>query len=148
MPPNPLHDDVIQLLTRWAFQLQPTVKMNCEVRVQLSMDCTEQASVPSPDLMLVKPQSYARRRPTASDTLLLVEVADSSLPYDLGGKLRLYAEAAVGEYWVIDIPHRSLVVHTDPADGRYRNVRTYGEHEEAHSKMVEGAVLVPGILFR
>ena len=148
MPPNPPHDDVIRLLTRWAFQAQQQTATKYEVCVQLSMDCTEQASVPCPDLMLVKTQSYSRRRPRAEDTFLLVEVADSSLPYDLADKMQLYADAGVREYWVVDVPHRCLIVHSDPADGRYRSIRTYDQHQQAHSVTMSDVSLVPRELFR
>lgn len=147
-PPNPPHDDVIGLLTAWVFRCQAEVSTEFEVRVQLSMDLRDQASVPSPDLMLVRPQSYSQRRPTAGDTYLLIEVADSSLSHDLGDKMRLYAEAGVLEYWVIDIPHRSLVVHTEPRDGRYCNVRTMGEGQTVSPGTLPGLTLRPTSLFR
>jgi Uma2 family endonuclease len=37
----------------------------------------------------------------ADETLLVVEVADSSLEYDLAEKASVYAEAGVPEYWVV-----------------------------------------------
>lgn len=147
-PPNPPHDDVICLLTAWAFAVLSNVNDQLDVRVQLSMDLTEQASVVSPDLSLVTARSYAVRRPTAADTRLLVEVSDSSLNYDLGGKLALYAEAEVVEYWVIDIPHRSIIVHRDPADGRYRTVQSFDENETVESTLTPGISLVLSTLFR
>jgi len=147
-PPNPPHDDVIGLLTAWAFRCQTEVPTEFEVRVQLSMDLRDQASVPSPDLMLVRPQSYSQHRPTAADTYLLIEVSDSSLSHDLGDKMRLYAEAGVLEYWVIDIPHRSLVVHTEPRDGRYCNVRTMDEGQTVSPGTLPGLTLRPTSLFR
>jgi Uma2 family endonuclease len=54
---------------------------------------------------------------------LLVEVADSSLRFDLTVKAALYARAEVCEYWVLDIAHRN------PALGRYGTVVSYGETE-------------------
>lgn len=147
-PPNPPHDDVIQLLTAWAFAMLPNANEQLEVRVQLSMDLIQQDSVVSPDLMLVTARSYSNHRPTAADTRLLVEVSDTSLSYDLGAKLALYAEAGVAEYWVIDIPHRALIVHCDPADGRYGTVKTYDENETVQSVVVPGVSLVLNTLFR
>lgn len=147
-PPNPPHDDVISQLTEWAFRSQPEVAVPYQVRVQLSMDLRDQSSVLSPDLLLVRPQSYARRRPVADDTYLLVEAADSSLAHDLGDKLGLYAEAGVREYWVVDIPHRSVMVHTDPADGRYRTAQTFDEHQTVAATILSGLKLLPSSLFR
>ncbi|MDN2565489.1 Uma2 family endonuclease [Aquibium sp. A9E412] len=58
--------------------------------------------------------------------LLAIEIADSSLAYDLGRKARLYAEFAIGELWVFDVNDLKATVHRDPADGRYRSVETHG----------------------
>lgn len=147
-PPNPLHDDVVGLLSAWAFGELHTSRENFEVRVQLSMDLAKQSSVVLPDLMFVAPRSYSIRRPTASDTRLLIEVSDTTLVYDLGDKMRMYAAENVVEYWVIDIPHRSLIVHLDPAEGRYRSVQTFGEHELVDSKSLADVSLSVSRLFR
>jgi Uma2 family endonuclease len=48
------------------------------------------------------------------DVLLAVEVADSSLDYDLGRKSRIYAENGVRELWVIDAARRRTHVHLGP----------------------------------
>jgi len=147
-PPNPLHDDVVGLLSAWAFGELHKAEENFEVRVQLSMDLAKQNSVVLPDLMFVAPRSYSTRRPTAADTRLLIEVSDTTLVYDLGDKMQMYASETVVEYWVIDIPHRLLVVHLDPAGGRYRSVQTYGEHELINSKSLADVSLSVSRLFR
>jgi Uma2 family endonuclease len=49
-----------------------------------------------------------------SQALLAVEVSDSTLSYDLGGKAALYAQAGVEDYWVVDINSRLLYVHRTP----------------------------------
>src|SRR5690606_22147722 len=56
------------------------------------------------------------------DVLLAVEVADSSLDYDLIRKPAIYAQFGVCELWVIDAAHRIAHVHTEPGGGRYRSV--------------------------
>ncbi len=147
-PPNPLHDDVVGLLSAWAFGELHKSQGNFEVRVQLSMDLASQNSVVLPDLMFVAPHSYSTHRPTASETRLLIEVSDTTLAYDLGEKMRMYAAENVFEYWVIDIPHRSLIVHLDPAAGRYRSVQTFAEHEVVNSKSLADVSLSVSRLFR
>ena len=146
MPPGAPHDDVIQMLTARAFRADSHPRF--EVRVQLSMEYPKQNSVVSPDLVLVRPQAYSARRPTAEDAFLVVEVSDSSLAYDLNQTMRLYAEAGVREDWVIDIPHRSLIAHRDPADGRYRSVQTMDEQQEVRSRLLSSVSLKPTELFR
>ena len=44
----------------------------------------------------------------------LIEVADSSLAYDLGAKASLYAAAGIADYWVVDVVNRRLHVFRDP----------------------------------
>src|SRR5688572_21448109 len=41
-------------------------------------------SAPQPDVMLLRPRAdfYRRSRPAANDLLLVVEISDSTLPYD------------------------------------------------------------------
>ena len=51
---------------------------------------------------MLRPRAYKERKPDADDVLLLIEVADTSLAYDRTTKLRLYAEARIPEYWIVD----------------------------------------------
>jgi Uma2 family endonuclease len=53
------------------------------------------------------------------DVLLAVEVADSSLDYDLGRKSIVFAEHGVLELWVIDAARRIVHVHLGPGHGGY-----------------------------
>lgn len=79
-------------------------------------------SEPQPDLMLLREraESYARALPRAEDILLLVEVADSTLAYDRGRKLALYARHGVAEVWIVNVPGHLLEVYRDPAPDGYR----------------------------
>lgn len=59
------------------------------------------------------------------DVLLAVEVADSSLDYDLRRKPLIYAEHGVRELWVINAATRTVHVHSAPGPGGYAFVREY-----------------------
>ena len=48
-----------------------------------------------------------------ADLFSLVEIADTTLTYDLETKRRVYAEAGIPEYWVISIANRQLIVFRD-----------------------------------
>ena len=78
-------------------------------------------SEPEPDLMLLKRRAdfYSGRRPEAPDVLLLIEVSDSSLAYDQGVKLNLYARYGVSEYWVVDVEGRRIVTYREPTANGY-----------------------------
>ncbi|MHB8474705.1 MAG: Uma2 family endonuclease [Steroidobacteraceae bacterium] len=74
-------------------------------------------SEPQPDLMLLKRRAdfYDDKHPEAADVLLLIEVSDSSLAFDQGVKLRLYARYGVAEYWVVDVEGRRIVSYRGPS---------------------------------
>src|SRR5690554_3847041 len=59
-------------------------------------------SEPEPDLaLLVRKEAYAARHPRPDEVLLLIEVAASTLAFDLREKVPLYARAGIGEVWVV-----------------------------------------------
>ena len=66
--------------------------------------------------MLLRPRSddYRDGHPDAADVLLLVEVADSSLAYDRGPKLALYARHGVPEVWIVDLVGRAVEICRQP----------------------------------
>src|SRR2546430_2801667 len=76
---------------------------------------------PQPDVYLLrrKDDFYKSRHAGPSDLFLIIEMADSSLEYDQGLKMHLYAEAGVPEYWIADIRNDRLVAYSDPHEGSY-----------------------------
>lgn len=66
--------------------------------------------------------------------LLVVEIADSTLGYDLGRKVRIYADHGLREYWVVDAARRETHVHRSPARGGYASVRLFGADERVESE--------------
>jgi Uma2 family endonuclease len=78
-------------------------------------------SEPEPDVVLFSnPDADAYGTPE-SDPLLVVEVADSSLDFDRTEKAKLYAEAGVPEYWIVNLVDDLLEVHREPEAGGYRS---------------------------
>jgi len=62
-------------------------------------------SEPQPDLVLLRLRSdyYSAHHGLPPDTLLVVEVSDTSLRFDLGRKRALYLARGVPEVWVADV---------------------------------------------
>jgi Uma2 family endonuclease len=81
----------------------------------------DDVSEPQPDVMLsaLPSERYAVAHPTPDEALLVVEVAQSSLPYDRGRKLRAYARRKVREYWIVDLRHEQVHVYREPAGEGY-----------------------------
>ncbi|HEV2174155.1 MAG TPA: Uma2 family endonuclease, partial [Nitrospira sp.] len=48
------------------------------------------------------------------------------LDYDTTSKLNLYAIIGIPEYWVADLQHNRLLVHSDPHEDSYQTVREFG----------------------
>jgi len=67
--------------------------------------------------------------PGPTDVLLVVEVADSSLAYDLGTKVPLYARHGIAEAWVIEAVSRRTQVFRHPAGGGYTEASSVEPHE-------------------
>jgi len=143
------HENAVDWLARWSFD--NTKADEVRVRIQESLALPGQRTVPEPDIAWVRSGAYDKGRPAASDVLLVVEVATgpsqhqvegiqrpkeseqpnsfeacckTSVAHDLGKKAELYAAAEIADYWVADLKTRSLVVHRNPADGRYASITT------------------------
>ncbi len=80
---------------------------------------------PEPDIALLRPRPdfYDARTPTASDVLLVIEVADSSLDYDRRVKSALYARNGIVEYWLANLVEHHVIVFRDPTPDGYRDVQ-------------------------
>jgi len=80
-------------------------------------------SEPQPDVLVLRPRAddYATAHPGPPDTLLAIEVADSSLAYDRTIKLPLYAKTGVPEVWIVDLAAAAVDVHREPSSEGYRH---------------------------
>jgi Uma2 family endonuclease len=83
------------------------------VRVQNPIVFTDLVSEPQPDVTLLvpRPDFYTSGHPGPTDILLVVEVMDSTVAYDRGVKLRLYARAGIVEVWLANVNTRRIEVH-------------------------------------
>jgi Uma2 family endonuclease len=86
----------------------------------------EQVSEPEPDLAVVAPLRELYRtehHPYPDNIFLLIEYAYASLAKDKELKRLLYAQAAIIEYWIVNLKNREVIVHRDPVDGDYRSIQ-------------------------
>ncbi|MFN8599438.1 MAG: Uma2 family endonuclease [Candidatus Binatia bacterium] len=109
------------------------------IQVQLSLEAGA-ASVPEPDVAILPGtiEDYDHRHPRSA--LLVVEVADSSLPQDRLTKSRIYAAAGIPEYWILNVRHGCLEVHRRPDVA----LRTYGERRVLGGGEEIGLLALPG----
>ena len=78
----------------------------------------DESSLPELDLAVIRGslRDYLQRRPNALDLGRLIEVADSSLLQDRRVKLRVYAQARLPHYWVVNITDRRVEVYEAPVN--------------------------------
>jgi Uma2 family endonuclease len=121
-PIGPMHARDVEII---AARLILAVGEKAIVRAQSPVQLSD-TTLPQPDIALVKYQQdhYATTHPTPSDVLLVVEVADSSADYDLGGKLKLYARHGIQELWVVDVQTDTLHLFRSRTDVGYREEMT------------------------
>ena len=89
-------------------------------------------SEPQPDFAVFRPRAdfnATGERPGPPDTLLVVEVADSSPRYDRTVKLPLYARTGIPEVWIIDLRRRVLEAHREPGPDGYAAMTTHGPED-------------------
>ncbi len=103
--------------------MRESIGRRAMVRVQGSIQLDD-ATMPEPDIAVIRWRSVNDIAPVLpSDVYLLVEVADSSLEFDLGEKLARYAAAGIPEVWVANLRAGELVVNTEPEGTAYAQVR-------------------------
>jgi Uma2 family endonuclease len=122
MGQNPLHAVLVAVLMDLFLKVFP----GC-VRVRSSIalpDPDGRYSEPEPDLAVLHAdvREFGDRHPGPEDIALLVEVADTTLRTDRDVKGRLYARAAITEYWILDVQRRQTLVCRQPAGDQYENV--------------------------
>jgi Uma2 family endonuclease len=128
-PPGPEHEDAV---TGLHFHFFEKVQRQALVWPQgNAIRLPNSNSRPQPDVTLLRWRDdlYRGKRPTAEDVILLVEVAYSSLKYDSGAKLALYAEAGIPEYWLVNLVEGVVEVYSNPSEGKYKAVKKVGRGE-------------------
>jgi Uma2 family endonuclease len=111
------HQSIVDQLNR---MLVRAVGDEAIVRVQGSIRLS-QWSEPEPDVVLLAPRSdfYRGELASGADTLLVIEVSDTTLRYDRDVKVPLYARHGVPEVWVMDVQNDALLVYGALRDGKY-----------------------------
>ncbi len=94
------------------------------IRVQHPLIVSD-SSEPEPDLAVVpgSARDYVEQHP--SSAALVVEVSDTSLEYDRTRKARIYAQAGLADYWIVNVVEGILEVHRDPTPSGYRSISRF-----------------------
>lgn len=124
-PIGPAHIHCVNRLTdlfarRIYSEATPDVRMSIQNPIRLG-----DTSEPEPDLTLLPADAPQDRMPQASDVLLVVEVAESSVDYDRTVKTPRYAEAGIPVCWIVDLDAEVVDVFSHPEGDTYTERRRH-----------------------
>jgi Uma2 family endonuclease len=121
MSPKGLAHEVLKtaLADRW-YRLP---KSNADLVIATTFRLSEDTYL-EPDVVIF-PRASGIAGLRANNVLLVVEIADSSLLYDMGRKAALYASFGIRELWVIDAVGLTTRVFREPAADGYRDARDF-----------------------
>jgi Uma2 family endonuclease len=134
IPPGPEHCLSVDSLVEYLSDVvRGKYHLRCQGSVQLS-----NISEPLPDFAILKkqPEVYRKRQPGPADTLLLIEVSDSTLSYDKNRKAAVYAAAGIVEYWIVNLRKKCLHVMRKPSKEGYQDVLTLEQGDEVRAQKV------------
>ncbi len=125
MSPKGNQHEVVKtaLLRRWFRAAPDDLELTPETTFRLSED-----TYLEPDVVIYT-RACGLKGLTGANALLVVEIADSSLRYDLGRKAALYASFGVRELWVIDAVKLTARVFRAPSGQGYGETRDFSAAE-------------------
>lgn len=99
-----------------------------KIREEKPITIPNSNSEPELDVAIVQPlgREYLQHHLYPENVFWLIEFSNSSLTKDLEEKSKIYAEAHIQEYWVINLRKMRLVVFRLPQDGDYASKETFG----------------------
>jgi Uma2 family endonuclease len=99
-------------------------------------------SEPQPDFSILKPRDdYRKTMPRPEDTMLAVEVANTSLDYDRKVKLALYARSGIPEVWIVNLAAEEVEVYRSPVADDYTSVTRAGRLDTLTIEATPGVVI-------
>lgn len=118
MSPKGDHHEMLRaaLSHSWIRRLPPDLMVAQVTTFRLDAD-----SYLEPDFVFY-PRGGGLRGLTPESARLVVEIADSSLAYDLGLKASVYARFGIVELWVLNAVTLQARIHRDPTPTGYRTI--------------------------
>ncbi len=97
-------------------------------------------SEPEPDLAVLRYRVdfYKNSHPNSEETVLIIEVAESSLDKDRAVKLPIYASHNIPEVVIINLKDQQIEHYHQPQDGRYKVEQVFSFGETMEEGMLKG----------
>jgi len=138
-PIGPRHVAAVNRLNRMlSLQLADFAIVSVQNPVELS-----EYSEPQPDLTLLKWRDdfYAQSLPSPEDTLIAIEVSDTTVEKDRGLKIPSYARAGLAEAWLVDLYNDRVEIYSQPNNGVYQEIRIVLRGQDVISKTIPQLIL-------
>jgi len=119
---NSSHRAVIIDGTKILVDLVRDTEYSVQVQSTLPLDAH---NVPEPDFVIISGTGKDLLDGEPDEIPLIIEVAETSLAKDRTEKLVCYASNGIPEYWIVNLQAHTLEVYREPADGEYRERRTF-----------------------
>lgn len=139
-PQGPVHSALVSRIVARLVELCPRDRY-C-VRPQCTLVLGEDEA-PEPDIAVVASRCEDHERELPRSALLLVEVAETSLPFDRGRKADLYARGGVPEYWLVDVKGCLIEVRREPSTTGYKTIRILQGEDRLLPLGLEGEAVTP-----
>ncbi len=140
MSPKGARHEVLRI--ELAFYITQRAGTDLRVAAEAQLNLTDDMYV-VPDI-LVYPAAIKAPKVRGPTALLVIEIADSSLDYDLQTKAPLYARYGVREYWVINAKTLLTTVYRHPSGSAY----SWKEEPTAEERLVPEAVPALAVTLR
>ena len=139
------HSNCVTMVTDWSYEVAPRDRIM--IRSQNPVRLPINDSEPEPDVVWVARKDYSKTHPGPEDVLLVIEIAESSLEVDRGTRLAMYAEAAVAEYWIVNLIDEQIEVYRKPSGRTYQDQSVYRGDASIHPLALPTVTLQPSRLF-
>ena len=109
---------------------------------------TNDFSEPQPDISVLRfrEDRYQSAHPRPHDILLVIEVADTTVPFDRRVKTSLYARAGISEFLLFNLPADKAEWFSEPEGDAYKNVQVLQRADRFESLAVAGLSLDIGTI--
>jgi Uma2 family endonuclease len=135
-PKGNRHEILKRALLRLLFEKLP---VDCDFLPETTLRL-DRDTFCEPDI-LVFPRNLSVPELTPETALLVVEIADRTLAYDLGPKADLYAKYGVRELWVIDAIGLTTRTHREPSLTGYRRAVDWHASDTLTPSLIPGLEL-------
>jgi Uma2 family endonuclease len=117
---SPIGSQHARAVTYLTNLLVPILSNEALVRVQNPINLGAYSEL-QPDIAITRYRQdlYGTSHPSGAETLLVIEVADSSFKYDREIKIPLYGRHGIPEVWLVDLEAKALQIFLAPTEHGY-----------------------------